>query len=261
MPIEETEKKRRMWDKIAAEDPLTAITVKDLTWESFVEAGRHEADELRAWLESLGCQTKQMRALDLGCGIGRITRFFAESFGEAHGADISPVMIQKAKELWKDVPNLFFNVNSGKDLSVYPDEYFDFVYSVATFLHIAKSGIIASYFKDIARVLKPNGYYKITLNGAKWMPLNLPFGKGQFKLPRFIFNPLVESGVLQRIAALRYLRDPKKAHVSQTYLGRLVTLREIRKLSAAYCLRIDGTSGADTTCFVVWGRKQAPSTR
>ena len=31
--------------------------------------------------------------LEIGCGVGRMTRWFAESFGEVHGIDVAPEMI------------------------------------------------------------------------------------------------------------------------------------------------------------------------
>src|SRR5881227_2023381 len=74
-------------------------------------------------------------ALEIGCGPGRLLRPLSRHFGEIHGVDVSDQMIALAKERLRDTPNAFPHHSSGSDLSLFPDEKFDFVYSYAVFQH------------------------------------------------------------------------------------------------------------------------------
>src|ERR1700676_3402696 len=53
----------------------------------------------------------ELRALEIGCGAGRITRAMARVFAEVHGVDISSEMITQAREALHDVPNAFVYQN------------------------------------------------------------------------------------------------------------------------------------------------------
>jgi ubiquinone/menaquinone biosynthesis C-methylase UbiE len=43
--------------------------------------------------------------LEIGCGIGRMTRAFASRFGTVYGIDISPEMIAQGQRYLADYPN------------------------------------------------------------------------------------------------------------------------------------------------------------
>jgi len=93
--------------------------------------------------------------LDLGCGIGRVEKFLAPHCKEIYGVDVSGKMIKLAK---RNViyENVQFHKNNGRDLSVFPDKRFDFVFSVAVLQHIEKEDALF-YLMEIYRVLKENG--------------------------------------------------------------------------------------------------------
>lgn len=73
----------------------------------------------------------KIRALDLGCGIGRQTILFKEFDFEPYGVDISEVAIQQAKELSRsfgyDLDNNFILLNDIK--LPFEDHFFDFAIS------------------------------------------------------------------------------------------------------------------------------------
>jgi len=50
-----------------------------------------------AYIESLGVEPSGGRALDFGCGLGRLTQPLAERFDEAVGVDIAASMIEGAR--------------------------------------------------------------------------------------------------------------------------------------------------------------------
>jgi len=103
---------------------------------------------------------KKMRVLEIGCGAGRLVKHMAQIFGEVYGVDISEEMIRRAKEYCKNEDNVFLYVNSGKDLSMFPDEFFDFIFSYITFQHIPEKWIIVNYVKEAHRILRKGGIFK-----------------------------------------------------------------------------------------------------
>ncbi len=73
------------------------------------------------------------KALDIGCGTGRSTRFLSSLGLDAVGADISQEMIKRAYEL---DPKGDYRLVRDADLSGFPDESFDLVLSAFTFDNI-----------------------------------------------------------------------------------------------------------------------------
>ena len=103
--------------------------------------------------------------MEIGCGLGRITRPFAENFLEVHGVDVSAEMIERARQRLRDCPNVTLHLISGMDLSSLPDKHFDLAFSYLVFQHIPSRTVIQNYIREAARVLKPGGALKVQLNG------------------------------------------------------------------------------------------------
>ena len=108
---------------------------------------------------------KNLKALEIGCGIGRILIPMAGIFGEVIGIDISNEMVKLGKEKISDIKNCNILENSGSDLSFLEDNYFDFCYSFIVFQHIPKKSIVADYMAEISRVLKSNGVFRFQVRG------------------------------------------------------------------------------------------------
>ena len=108
----------------------------------------------------------ERRALEIGCGPGRLLLPMSRHFGEIHGVDISEEMAALARKRLQDVPNAQVHVTSGSDLSMLADNYFDFVYSYAVFQHIPSREVVLRYLREAQRVLKPGGILCCQLRGA-----------------------------------------------------------------------------------------------
>jgi SAM-dependent methyltransferase len=104
-------------------------------------------------------------ALEIGCGPGRLMRPLSRHFKEIHGVDVSDSMIQLARERLRNTPNAFPHHNSGSDLSMFPDEKFDYVYSYAVFQHIPSRDVVFQYLREARRVLKTGGILHCQING------------------------------------------------------------------------------------------------
>lgn len=105
------------------------------------------------------------KALEIGCGPGRLMRPLSRHFAEIHGVDVSDEMIALAREKLRDVPNAYPQVSDGSRLTAFADNSIDFVYSYAVFQHIPSREVVLEYLREIRRVLKPGGLARFQLNG------------------------------------------------------------------------------------------------
>ena len=109
----------------------------------------------------------ERRALEIGCGPGRLMLPMSRHFGEIHGVDISDEMLSLARERLRGVSNAHVHLTTGADLGMFEDSYFDFVYSYIVFQHIPDRAIVLNYLREAHRVLKPEGVLCCQLRGAK----------------------------------------------------------------------------------------------
>jgi SAM-dependent methyltransferase len=105
------------------------------------------------------------RALEIGCGPGRLMRPMSRYFVEIHGVDVSDEMIALAREKLQDVPHAHAHVSDGASLSDFEDESFDFVYSYEVFQHIPSREVVLQYLREIERVLRAGGLARLQFNG------------------------------------------------------------------------------------------------
>ena len=153
----------RDWNELAELDPYWAILTAPGTrfgaWDrdAFFATGATEIDGVMRRAAELGHPHGRARALDFGCGLGRLTRPLAGHFDECVGLDISEGMVQLARQLNPDVPGVSFVVNASDDLRRFDDHSFDLVYSVIVLQHVPDRGAIESYISEFCRVLRPGG--------------------------------------------------------------------------------------------------------
>jgi SAM-dependent methyltransferase len=111
------------------------------------------------------------RALEVGCGPGRLMKPLAADFGEIHGVDVSDEMIRLAREKLAGVAHAHAHSTDGADLRAFADSSFDLVYSYAVFQHIPSRDVVLNYFAEMDRVLKPGGIIRCQVNG---LPQSVP---------------------------------------------------------------------------------------
>ena len=163
----------KQWEELANLDPLYAIFTDQAKrfsgWkeEQFFAAGEAEVDTLmKARHFKKG---DNGRALDFGCGVGRLTEPLRAYFGEVWGVDISESMIERARQ---HAPCCRFLVSRTDDLSSFANDFFDFVYSNVVLEHQPSHAIARRYIEEFVRIVKPGGIAffqmpdKLTLRGA-----------------------------------------------------------------------------------------------
>jgi SAM-dependent methyltransferase len=110
-------------------------------------------------------QREGWKALEIGCGPGRLMRPMSRHFAEIHGVDVSDEMVALARQKLSDIPNAFPHATDGASLAEFADESFEFLYSYAVFQHIPSREVVLQYLKEIQRVLKPGGIARLQFNG------------------------------------------------------------------------------------------------
>ena len=163
-------KMQREWDERARENARYYVNTERTDWkdDDFFESGRRTVqEEILTDMTNIcqGKDPKQMTVLEIGCGVGRVTRALAEVFGAVHGVDVSGEMIRRATEALADVPNVRFHKNNGADLAAVGDIFVDFAFSSIVFQHIPSREVIANYVREVHRLLRPGGLFKFQVQG------------------------------------------------------------------------------------------------
>jgi ubiquinone/menaquinone biosynthesis C-methylase UbiE len=154
---------QRNWEGLAQADPLWAICTdpskRNSQWtrEDFFATGGKEIRTVLGYAARIGiCIDRTSPVLDFGCGVGRLTRALAEHFPECVGVDISPTMINLAREMNRDLPNCRFQLNDDIQLKSLQDNYFGFIYTSLVLQHVTEP-CSHKYIVELVRVLKLGG--------------------------------------------------------------------------------------------------------
>lgn len=149
------------WERFASEDAeyyiYTAPGVDFATADGqalFRQSGRDDVEQIfreaQAYLNGFD------RAIEIGCGVGRLAVPMADRFAEVIGVDIAPTMISKLGEFSRaaGAPNVrgFLAHEKWSDQGSA-----DLVYSLIVFQHIESWDVIADYFARIASCIASDG--------------------------------------------------------------------------------------------------------
>lgn len=159
------------WDQRAQAEAKWYINTlsHQQTEEEFDASGRHEVRQ--QIIDSLalltgGRNAKELRLLEIGCGIGRMTKHLAGIFGEVYAVDVSAEMIRQAKARLAGLANVSLFETNGVDFARFPAACFDVIFSAYVFQHIPSAALIAGNIVDAWRVLKPAGVFKFVTNAV-----------------------------------------------------------------------------------------------
>lgn len=178
---------QKHWDLFGTRDPLWAILThpgkKNAGWDTqeFFDTGIWEVDAALQYVESLQPLAAKRRALDFGCGVGRLTQALGRHFEEVVGVDISPSMIALAQQYNRFGERCKYVLNERSDLSVFPGGTFDFIYSSITLQHMPPR-YSRRYISEFLRVLAPGGALLFQLTSEIRKSSSTLIGRGLHKL-------------------------------------------------------------------------------
>ncbi|MFH0777525.1 MAG: class I SAM-dependent methyltransferase [Candidatus Eisenbacteria bacterium] len=164
----ETAMMKRFWDSKARENATYYVSsyrpYDDQNWEEFWKWGDILAE--RFLVESEIPFSGRETVLEIGCGIGRMTRCLARQFARVHGLDVSAEMISRAQENLRELKNVSLHAGDGRALGLFSDASFDFIFSYITFQHIPSVSIVEEYIREAGRVLRPGGHFYFQVNNT-----------------------------------------------------------------------------------------------
>jgi SAM-dependent methyltransferase len=161
-PDNELARLSRDWTKLGLDDPLWAVCVDPARrggrWDvaEFMASGRAEIAAALDRLDQLGTCADRSAALDFGCGVGRLTAALSDHFDSVTGVDISPSMLDMARNLLASRPGCTVLHNASPDLKIFPDASFDLVYSSLVLQHMPRA-LAREYLAEFVRVTRPGG--------------------------------------------------------------------------------------------------------
>ncbi|MEO0122646.1 MAG: class I SAM-dependent methyltransferase [candidate division WOR-3 bacterium] len=153
---------RKNWEEFAKKDPLWSILPfpekKDNRWQidELYQTGRDEIDAVIKYMEGLQLNLEYHRALDFGCGVGRLTQALCKYFEECIGIDVSFGMLRIARDHNQYKEKCSYILNCSSDLKIFKNDVFDFIYSNIVFQHLPPE-LTLSYIKEFLRIIKKNG--------------------------------------------------------------------------------------------------------
>lgn len=159
MSIKELEQN---WDSLGQSDPLWAILYdparKDNRWtpEEFFATGEEIIDDLMAHIATLDVDFGRGRALDFGCGAGRLTQPLTKYFEHTDGIDIAASMVELARTHNRAGARCAYHHNTASDLRMFDDCSFDFVFTEIVLQHMPPD-LMLGYVTEFIRLLAPGG--------------------------------------------------------------------------------------------------------
>jgi len=243
---------RRHWNEYGRSDPLWAILTapdkKGNRWsvDEFLQTGRDEIAQLMAYLDERRITVARGRALDFGCGAGRLTHALAAHFEHAIGLDIAPSMIDKARELHADIPDLEFRLNASDRLESVESASIDLVYTRLVLQHMPPR-YQRAYLGEFVRVLRPGGVAVFQLPGENARPV----------VARNGLKGLLPRPVISLIRAVKDLRNFPRMELHG--LARAEVEHTMAELGAPVVDVVDDRShGADTPGYRYCAVKAVP---
>jgi SAM-dependent methyltransferase len=146
---------RRDWNHAALHMPREVTATFDAQdWETYWESGRRQVGTLLALARRAGPLGSGL-AVEIGCGLGRLTRPLAGHFERVIGVDIADEMLKIAR---RDAaaPNIAYELlKPGERLPV-DDDAADLLLAWTVFRHVSRSAF-EGYLDEARRVLRPGG--------------------------------------------------------------------------------------------------------
>lgn len=148
---------KRFWDDAARKNAVWHVaTGYSAESAEFFASGVREVDEFlsRAGLTLTGADT----LLELGSGVGRMTRHLAHLAGHVIATDISGEMLARARTNLADCGNVEYLEVSGEGALPVADASVDAVFSYITMQHVPTAAAQERYFAESLRILRPGGW-------------------------------------------------------------------------------------------------------
>jgi SAM-dependent methyltransferase len=226
---------REFWDAAAREDALFYVDDRVTYGEADVEAFFAGGEEVVARFEELlRFRAAGTRVVEIGCGVGRLTRVLARGAEEVVALDVSGEMLARARELNPGLANVRWELGDGTTLAGVPDGWVDGVFSHVVFQHIPDPAITLGYVTEMGRVLTPGGWAAFQISDD----------------PR-VHRP--RDGVLLRIRAA--LGRAPRGRRNAAWVGSAVPVADVAATAEAAGMTVEAVWGSGTQHCLILLRK------
>jgi len=230
----------RFWDERARESALffvdNRLDYREPDETAFWAGGEEALDRL---LELAGVALgPDDVVVDIGCGVGRLTRVAARRAARVIAVDVSSEMLDRARRLNAGLDNVTWVHGDGRGLPGLPDAGADALISLVVFQHVPDPEITLGYIREMGRVLRPGGWAAF-----------------QVSTDPSIHRPRSAAARLRwRLAALAGRGPQGQDHPA--WLGSSVTLDNLRSAADAAGLELERVLGAPGQFTTVLARRR-----
>jgi SAM-dependent methyltransferase len=224
----------RFWDERAREDAFYFVDNRLVYGrpdvDRFWSEGELALDEI---LDMVGVDVAPHdTVLDIGCGVGRLSRVLAGRASQVYALDISSEMLTRAKELNPDAHNIEWVHGDGTTLAGVPDGAVQGIVSHVVFQHIPDPAIVLGYVLEMGRVLAPGGWsvFQVSNDPA----IHAPQPKGRLE---------------------RVLRRGPKGQDHAAWLGSSIDLGDLEDAATTAGMAVEQVHGAGTQFCMVLVRR------
>lgn len=231
---------RRFWDKRAAEDAFffveNRLTYRNPDAERFWDSGEEAVDTI---LGLLGVEVRPTDSVvEIGCGVGRLTRVLASRAREVVALDISQRMLDLAQEHNPNLTNVTWLHGDGASLSPIPSSSATVCFSHVVFQHIEDPAITLGYVREMGRVLRPGG----------WAAFQVSNDENVHKRRR-------DGRRLKQVARAAVGRAPRgQGH--RSWLGSAVDLDDLASAADEATMDVERIEGEGTQFCIVLARRR-----
>lgn len=229
----------RFWDARAREDPFffvdNRLRYRDPDEAAFWSGGEEALDRLLALLGATVGPDQVV--VDIGCGVGRLTRPLARRASRVIAIDVSSEMLGEARRLNSGLENVDWVHGDGESLRPVADASVDVCVSHVVFRHIPDPRVTFGYIREMGRVLRAGGFAAFEFSNDPEVHRVRPASRRQ------------------RVAMA--LRRAPRGTADGAWLGSYLEVDDVRKAAGAAALAVERTIGESTDlCLMLLRRRE-----
>jgi SAM-dependent methyltransferase len=160
---------------------------------SFLEVGRSMFGAIRTTLQDNGAPVEGLKTvLEFGCGCGRVLRHWQDVEGpRVYACDYNERLVDWCRA---NLPFAQVSINGSRPPLLYEDGFFDFVYAISVFTHLAEP-LQRAWMTELRRVVRPGGHLLVTTHGASYRERLTPEEGRAFDAGRLVVRYQEASGM------------------------------------------------------------------